>query len=111
MQTYLFLPIDFLKFWYREAPEEIIRYFLSFNTAFLQLFSLPLLLRTFFQPLKNEYRQGLIWFSIGMGIGIKTLLILISFLLLSVILIFQIAFLLLFLAWPVVTIVQLFIHF
>ncbi len=109
MQTYLFLPRDFLKFWYIEAPRDIMLYFFSFNKAFLQLFSLPLLVRTFFQPLKNEYRQGLIWFSIGMGIAIKSFLILISFCLLLLILAVQLTLIFLFLTWPIVTIVQLFL--
>jgi len=71
----LALPLDFLWFWYIDAPRGLLAYFLSLNNAFLHLFSLPLFLRTFFKPIKNEYRQGLVGFSIGMGIVIKTVLI------------------------------------
>ncbi|MDP1690316.1 MAG: hypothetical protein Q8L52_03935, partial [bacterium] len=48
---------------------------MSVNHAVLQILSLPLMIRTFFKPLKNEYRKGLVAFSIGMGIFIKTILI------------------------------------
>jgi len=76
MGSFILLPLIFLKFWFAEAPLALISYFSSLNSAFLELFSLPLFIKTFFKPLKNEYRQGLVGFSIGMGIVIKTFFIL-----------------------------------
>ncbi len=70
--TVLLLPITFLKFWYVDAPLGIARYFLTLNRAFLHAVSVPLFLSTFFKPLKNEYRHGLVGFSIGMGIAVKS---------------------------------------
>src|SRR5260370_225767 len=70
MKNYLLLPIIFLKFWYFDAPRSLIGFFASLNHAFFELFSLPLFLRTYFKPLKNEYRQGLVGFSIAMGLVI-----------------------------------------
>lgn len=103
------LPILFLKFWFYEAPREIFLYFLSVNSAFLQLFSLPLLIRTFFQPIKNEYRKGLVGFSIGMGMFVKTWLIIFDLAVLSLLLVCELCFVLAFILWPIATIVMLFV--
>lgn len=81
MAAYLFLPLAFIKFWFLEAPIGIINYFSSLNKAFLQLFSLPLFVRTFFKPLKNEYREGLVGFSRVMGMIIKSVFIFIDLIL------------------------------
>jgi len=75
LEVMLKLPVIFLKFWFWEAPLRMIQFFFSVNHAALQILSLPLMLRTFFKPLKNEYRKGLVGFSIGMGIVIKSILI------------------------------------
>lgn len=109
MPAYLLLPVDFLKFWFIEAPSEIVMYFLSLNRAFLQQFSLFLLLRTFFQPIKNEYRKGLVGFSIGMGMFIKSGLIVVDLLLLLLLLAGEILFLCAFLGWPFATVIMLFL--
>lgn len=42
------------------------------------LLSFPALLRTFFKPLKSEYREGLVLFSIFMGIIIKSIILIVS---------------------------------
>lgn len=81
MGFYLSLPIIFLKFWFIDAPYSIISFFTSLNKAFMQLFSLPLLVKTYFKPWKNEYRQGLVAFSIGMGMFIKSFVIVVDLLL------------------------------
>jgi hypothetical protein len=75
MQGILLFPVIFLKFWYLEAPRNILRFFTSLNKAFFGVFSLPLMLKTFFRPWKNEYREGLVGFSIVMGVAIKSLFI------------------------------------
>ena len=103
MTAYLLLPYYFFIFWFVDAPKDIIGFFLSVNKAFFQLFSLPLLLRTFFQPIKNEYRKGLVGFSIGMGIGVKSILIIVNFILLIPLLAIEVALLLAFIAFPFVT--------
>ncbi|MGH7245952.1 MAG: hypothetical protein ACREGI_03395, partial [Candidatus Levyibacteriota bacterium] len=60
MNSYLMLPVSFVKFWFGSAPMHLVSFFFSFNRNVLQLLSLPLLVRTFFKPLKNEYRDGLV---------------------------------------------------
>lgn len=108
MNSYLFLPLAFLKFWYIDSPTELFGFFRSLNSGFFQLFSLPLFLRTYFKPLKNEYREGLVGFSIAMGIIIKTFFILVDLLILTVLLVIEFAVLFFFLAFPALTIMLLF---
>lgn len=95
---------DFVVFWFVLSPKNLIAFFSSFNSAFLQLFSLPLLLKTFFRPWKNEYRQGLVGFSIAMGMFIKTFVILADTFLFALILSAEVLLVLVFLAWPFATI-------
>lgn len=101
MWFYLVLPILFLRFWYLEAPIGLIRYFSSFNHAFLQMFSLGLLVKTFFKPWKNEYREGLIGFSQAMGMFIKSIVITIDILLLIVFLVIELVLFLAFVLLPI----------
>jgi hypothetical protein len=106
--NYVILPVMLLKFWFIESPVAMFKFFASFNAAFFELFSLPLLLRTYFQPLKNEYRQGLVGFSRAMGIIIKTFFILVDVLMLTVILALEIAIFVSFVMFPIATVALLF---
>lgn len=106
--NYFLLPLYVIKFWYVEAPYGIGAYFVSLNKAFFELFSLPLFLRTFFQPLKNEYRKGLVGFSRGMGIAIKSMFIVVDILLFVILLACEIAFFVGFLLFPIATLIALF---
>ena len=103
------LPLVFLKFWFIEAPVAIIQYAESLNIAYLHLFSLPLLVRTFFKPLKNEYREGLVGFSIGMGIAVKTVLIVVDLLILLFLLIVELCVGILFVLLPFIALYLAFI--
>lgn len=105
---YLGLPLIFLKFWYLEAPRGLISFFISLNNAFLQLFSLPLLVKTYFLPWKNEYRKGLVGFSIAMGMFIKTFVIIADAFLLFALLMFEAIFMVSFIVWPIGIILLLF---
>lgn len=98
---YLSLPFVFLKFWFLEAPKEIIAFFASLNSAFLKLFSLSILIKTYFQPWKNEYREGLVGFSIGMGMFIKSFVILVDIILFLLILAMELIFVVSFLFLPI----------
>jgi hypothetical protein len=89
-----------LRFWFFEAPIGILRFFRALNLYTVNLFSLKLLFRTFFKPMKNEYRKGLIGFSIMMGVMFKSFLILISFFMLFLMMFFEILFLFLFIVFP-----------
>lgn len=74
----MLLPFIFVKFWFVEAPLGLLGYFASLNHAFLELFSLTLFFKTFFQPLKSEYREGLVVFSRVMGMVIKSVFIIVD---------------------------------
>lgn len=97
----------FLRFWFVEAPVNMLHYFGSLNNGFLQLFSLPLFIKTFFKPLKNEYRLGLIWFSIGAGMFIKSILIIFDVALLVLLVFFETLSIVVFVALPLIAILVL----
>ncbi|MCL5434992.1 MAG: hypothetical protein M1405_01245 [Patescibacteria group bacterium] len=109
MTGLILLPISFLKFWFFEAPVSMLSFFVSLNKAFLQLFSLPLLVKTYFKPWKNEYRQGLVGFSIAMGVFIKTFVILADLLLFFLLLVIEIFLFIAFISWPFATVYLLII--
>ena len=105
----MLLPFIFLKFWYIDAPREMLGFFTSLNNYFMQLFALSQCLRTFFQPLKNEYRQGLVGFARGMGIFIKSCFIAADIFILFLLFIFECIFIIFFLSFPMITVVLLFL--
>ncbi|MCL5970030.1 MAG: hypothetical protein M1450_00810 [Patescibacteria group bacterium] len=100
MNFYISLPFTFLRFWFFEAPTSILSFFASLNDAFLRLFSLPLLIKTFFRPWKNEYREGLVVFSIAMGMFVKSFVIFADLILFSGLLIFELFLFFFFLCLP-----------
>jgi hypothetical protein len=109
MNYYLSIPLLFFKFWFIDAPIRIIEYFLTVNHAVLQILSLALLLRTFFKPLKNEYRKGLVVFSVVFGMILKSALIFADIVMISFVLFIEVIALGLFILWPFLSIFVLFI--
>jgi hypothetical protein len=107
--TVLFYPFLVLRFWYREGLFALFAALVSYLSYFTNLLSLPLLIKTFFKPLKNEYRKGLVGFSIGMGIFVKTALILLDLLLLLLFFLFEVLIFLGFLLLPLAAVLVLFI--
>ncbi|MCL5970451.1 MAG: hypothetical protein M1450_03055 [Patescibacteria group bacterium] len=101
------LPALFFRFWFIEAPYGIFSYFFSLNSTIVQLLSLPILIKTYFKPWKNEYRQGLVGFSIGMGMFIKTFVILADLIILTILFTIELAIICGFIFWPVGTILFL----
>ena len=97
------LPVDIVKFWYLEAPKRLLSYFFNLNKSFFNAFSIPLMLKTFFRPWKNEYREGLVRFSIFMGIVIKSIFIISGLIIFVALLIFEIFIFIAFLALPIAT--------
>jgi hypothetical protein len=58
------------------------------------------MLKTFFRPWKNEYREGLVRFAIFMGITIKSLFILADLILLIGLILLEAVLFIGFLVWP-----------
>jgi len=110
MLFYLSLPFILLRFWFTEAPILLISFFASLNSAVMGIISLPLLLKTYFKPWKNEYREGLVGFSIGMGMFIKTFVILADILIMLFFLFFETIFIISFLAFPILIFSLIFIQ-
>jgi hypothetical protein len=102
-------PLIFLKFWYLEAPVNILKFFASLNKAFFGVFSLPLMIKTFFKPWKNEYREGLVGFSIVMGMAMKSLFIFADLCLFTGLILAEIVMFIIFLALPIAVFVLPFI--
>ncbi len=67
------------------------------------------MIKTFFRPWKNEYREGLVGFSIFMGIVFKSLFITADLVILLFLLIAEAILFLWFLAFPAVVIYLFFI--
>lgn len=109
MEFYLSLPLTFFAYFFIELPLSVMRYFISLNKAFLQLFSLPLIIRTFFVPWKNEYRSRYIPVALGLGITIKTMVIFVNIVLFILLLLCELLFVLFIMLWPIVTILLLFL--
>lgn len=103
------LPIDIIAFWYLKAPISLLYFFASVNKQFLTLFSLSLMVKTFFRPWKNEYREGLVGFSIFMGIVFKSIFIFVDLFILLLLLIIEATLFLWFLIFPIVAIYLIFI--
>lgn len=107
MTAFVFLPIYLLTFWFGQAPIRLLWYFHEVNKAFFQFFSVPLLVKTFFKPVKNEYRKGLVGFSIGMGIVLKSCILFVSFFLFLPLLLIELVLFIGFMAFPVITLALL----
>ena len=109
MNSYLSLPFSFLKFWFVEAPVGIYDFFTSLNHAFFQMFGLPLFIKTFFEPLKNEYRPGLIGFSRAMGVIVKSFIIIADLVIFIPLLAIEMVIFVGFITFPIITIITLFL--
>jgi len=93
-------PLLLIRFWYLEAPKNLFRFFMQLNWYVMNMFSIPLFVRTFFKPAKLEYRKGLIVFSILVGMFVKLILISIFMTFVVALLLIEIVFFVFFLAYP-----------
>ena len=69
------LPLQFIYWWFVEATFTIFKVMRYFLAAAYHLLGIGSILKTFFEPWKNEYREGLVRFSIFMGMFLKSLLL------------------------------------
>ncbi len=100
----LLYPYFLVVFWYRDfLPSTVVKSY-EILLYVLDLLSVSLLLSTFFKPLKNEYREGLVVFSIIMGIVVKSLILLADLLVVLIVLIFLVGADLLVLFLPLILI-------
>ncbi|MBI5045006.1 MAG: hypothetical protein HZC02_03705 [Candidatus Levybacteria bacterium] len=104
MSALFFYPFYVLRFWYGEGPVVVLKHFYIFNRVFLDFFSVKILLKTFFLPVKNEYRDGLVGFSIGIGIFMKSCLLIIAAFLFMILLVFEVVIFGGYMAFPLITV-------
>jgi hypothetical protein len=109
MEFYAALPLAVLSYWFLELPKSLFSFFRSFNGALMHILSLQLFIRTFFTPLKNEYRPGLVLFSIVFGMAIKSFFILFDLLFFVVLVLFETLFSILFVLLPLFVIIGVFV--
>jgi len=102
------LPFEFLHWWAIEAPIKLFKILRFIFASFAHLFSLKELFTTFFQPWKNEYREGLVRTGIVVGVVFKSLLIIFDLFILSVLLIIETAVFASWFALPVFVIFSLY---
>lgn len=98
--VFLLYPVFLVKFWYVDATLFFLNVFKNNLNYCINLFSLPLLIQTFFKPVKNEYRKDLILFSIFFGMAVKSFLIGFSLCVIVLLLAIEVVFLILFWAFP-----------
>lgn len=101
INAFLIYPVYLVIFYYKDVLIGTLRVFIEFNRYLISLLSMSLLLRTFFKPLKNEYREGLVGFSRVFGVFIKSVLLFTTSLIFILVLLFEISFLLFMLFLPI----------
>lgn len=70
------LPLTFAKFWFIDGPQNILQVTWLLTRASANILSIPILIRTFFKPWKGEYRKGYIGIAVGVGMTVRTLMLL-----------------------------------
>jgi len=81
------LPFYFTRWWYYEAPPKLFTYLTRVLGGIAHLLSVELLLKTFFEPWRAEYRKGFVAVARFVGISVKAIFLIFDFLILSAILI------------------------
>lgn len=104
MRTALLYPLELIVFWYHDICIGTIDYFIRFNSYMMRVFSTELLLKTFFKPVKNEYRKGLVLFSIVFGIIVKSFLISLSLFFLITLLVVELLIIAILFLFPLILI-------
>lgn len=100
--SFLYYPFLLLLFWYVELPLKLLLLFGNLNGYVLNELSIPLFLKTFFKPAKFEYREGLILFSIVLGIAFKSVLIVAGLFLFAIVLVVEVIFFFFVLLYPLI---------
>lgn len=104
----LLYPFFLIIFWYKNVVSKTLKLLASFLVYVLNLLSIPILIKTFFKPLKNEYRQGLVGFSVIIGIFVKSILIIANFLFFSLFLFISLVIFLVVVLMPLIVVYVLF---
>lgn len=96
------LPFLFIYWWFVTAPIKLLKFLIRYFIHLTHIFSLPLLVRTFFVPWKNENRKGFVAIARGIGMTVKGMVIISDLIALWVLLTIEIGLWLLWLLLPLV---------
>jgi len=102
------LPLEFLRWWFLEAPITLLKILRWVFAAFTHLFSFKELFTTFFKPWKNEYREGLVRTAIFIGAFMKSMLIIFDLCIFAFILAIEAVVFVAWLALPLLAIFSLY---
>ena len=102
------LPLEFLRWWFLEAPLTILKILQYIFAAAVHLFSFKELFTTFLRPWKNEYREGLVRTAVFIGAFIKTGFILFDLLIFGCLLAFEMAVFVAWLSLPFIIVIALY---
>ena len=101
ISTYLVsLPLEFLRWYFIDATINLFNILRWFLEVCVQILGVTSIFKTYFRPWKNEYREGLVRFSIFMGMFFKTLFLIFDCFLLAFVLIAEIVILLVWVLLP-----------
>lgn len=95
------LPLLFAYWWFVQAPAKLVVFFFNYFVHLTQVLSVPLLLKTFFVPWKNENKKGYVGIARGIGMVVKTAVLLADLMILTVALLVEASLLLLWMVLPI----------
>jgi hypothetical protein len=101
---FLTLPVEFLRWWLVESTLTLFKILVWVLEFFNQVLGVRSLLKTFFKPWKNEYREGLVGFSIFMGMFFKGMFLFLDLLFFFLLIIAEIAILATWILLPFLTV-------
>src|SRR3989344_2745423 len=105
------LPFYFTRWWYYEAPPKLFTYLTRILWRIAHLLSVELLLKTFFEPWRKEYRKGFVAVARFVGISVKAIFLFFDLFILGAILIWSVF---IFVSWfllPLTPFLALFLFF
>jgi hypothetical protein len=98
------LPLLFIYWWFVTAPIQLLVFFFRYLTHLSQVLSLPLLVKTFFVPWKNENKKGYVAIARGIGMTVKTSVILADLMILIIFFMVEVSLFLLWMLLPILSI-------
>jgi|SRR3989344_3274575 len=97
------LPFTFIVWWFSDNVKLTYRILSYIFILVIHLLGYKSLFKTFFQPWKNEYREGLVGFSKLMGAFMKSLMIFTESIILLILLAFEFVIFMVWIFLPIIS--------